>query len=194
MTSDIDVIGADLAREAGAPCVFWVLDGTPGSVRRGLRAAGWPGHDRRGRLRVVEPRLGSRPERRGPSVALLVEDTVLAADHLAQLLPVTVVPVWFGGAHTSGPVRMRVGGPLLPEPGEPAGRFTDRVADAADDLAREEGSGWWQVARERAVSVAAPPVPDTSGARPPVVPAGGWRQRWQRTEPPPEPHGIWPLR
>ena len=182
MTSGVEVVGADLAREAEDPCVFWVVDGTPAAVRGGLRAAG-----RHGRLRIVTPSVGSRPQRRGPSVALLVEDPVLAADHLSQLLPVTVVPVWVGGAHTSGRVRMRIGRPLVPDTGETTQRFTDRVADAADDLAREELSGWWQVARERAAGVA---DPSAERARPVVVP-GGWRQRWHRTEPEAPPRGIW---
>ena len=190
MTTGIDVVGADLAIEAGHPCVFWVLDGTAAAVRKGLRAAGWPGHGRRARLRVVVPSVGSRPVRRGPSVALLVEDPVLAADHLAQLLPVTVVPVWFGGAHTSDDPRMRIGVPLVPDADEQAGRFTDRVADAADDLAREERAGWWQVARERAVGAPA----GSAGAPSPVVTAGGWRQRWHRNEPATPVRGIWRTR
>lgn len=179
----VDVIGADLAREAGHPCVFWVVDGTAAVVRRGVRAAGWPGDGQHGRLRIVTPAVGSRPARRGPSVALLVEDSVVAADHLAQLLPVTVVPVWVGGAHTAERSRMRIGQPLVPADGEPAHDFCDRVADAADDLAREERAGWWQVTRERAVGAG------THGG--PVLTAGGWRQRWQRTEPAPRQRQIW---
>lgn len=172
----VEVVGADLLDGLEQPCVFWALDATAEAVRTGLRSAGW-----RRPVRVIAPAVGQLAQRRGPSVALLVDDAVVAADHLAQLLPVTVVPLWFGGADggAEGPIRMRIGNALVPTAGEDVTRFTDRVADAAETLASEEAAGWWQVMGAGTVTAA-----------PPVTP-GGWRQRWQRTESLPARPRIW---
>lgn len=176
----VEVVGADLLTEVADPCVFWVVDGTPAAVRAVMRSAG-----RSGRIRTVSPVVGQRPERRGPSVALLAHDAVLAADHLAQLLPVRVVPLWIGGAFVGGPIRARFGRPLQPEAGENPARFTDRVADTADALAGESDRGWWQVLRASAPDA----VPTLDGTIPPVP--DGWRQRWARTAPGEATPGIW---
>lgn len=175
MAVAVEVVGADLLGEVTGPCVFWVVDGTPAAVRTVLRAAGWSG-----RLRTVTPSVGASVQRRGPSVALLVGDPVLAADHLAQLLPVRVVPVWIGGAFRAGPLHARIGRPLAPAAGESSAEFTDRVADAADALVAEQSHGWWQALRGESPAAAAPAAPD-----------GGWRQRWQRSATEPTRPGIW---
>jgi|GEM_PF-6472237 len=180
MSRAVEVIGADLLAEVDNPSVFWVVDGTPAVVRNVLRTAGW-----RRRLRVTTPVVGVRPERRGPAVALLVNDVTLATDHLAQLLPVPVVPLWIGGAFVEGPVRARIGRPLAMQAGENPARFTDRVADAADALAAEESLGWWRVLRDTAPDA----VPRLDEAPPPLP--EGWRQRWARTRPAVTSPGIW---
>ncbi len=170
----IEVVGDDLLAEVEGPCVFWVVDGTAESVRAGLRAAGW-----QGRVRVVAPTPGQVARRRGPSVALLVDDPQVAAAHLAQLMPVPVVPIWFGGAHAdSGDLRVRIGAALQPAPGENHPAFIGRITDTATALAAEESLGWWQV------------VGGASTDSPQVRP-GGWRQRWARTEPVADSPRIW---
>ncbi|MFW6599608.1 hypothetical protein ACQBAU_09030 [Propionibacteriaceae bacterium Y2011] len=160
-----EVVGADVLSEVDDPCVFWVVDGTPATVRAAL-----PGR----RVRFVTPTVGDRLRRRGPSVAILVDSVTLASEQLAQLLPVRVVPMWVGGAWTGGPVRVRFGRPLAPAEGEDAATFGDRVADAGEALAAEEQHGWWQVVSGSV---------DLHDATVPSPPAGGWRQHWLRTDP-----------
>lgn len=170
----IEVVGQDFLAEISGPCVFWVVDGTPDALRSGLRAAGW-----QGRVRVVAPSRGRTAQRRGPSVALLVDDPRIAGAHLEQLMPVPVVPIWFGGCHAEDdPLRVRIAAALSPAPGEGHASLVARVIESATALAAEESLSWWQV-----LTGATPTAPQT---RP-----GGWRQRWARTEPLAQSPRIW---
>lgn len=72
------------------------------------------------------------------------------------------------------PVSVRYGPPVVPEPGESAGDFMRRLADAVASLWDEDQHDWWS-ARVRAARGRTPPPAGPSGPR--------WLRVWEATRP-----------
>jgi 1-acyl-sn-glycerol-3-phosphate acyltransferase len=101
------------------------------------------------------------------------------AAYLSSRCDVPVVPLHIEGTGrilrkgsklpTPANVRVTYGAPLLPQPGESASRYAERIERAVAELADEATTDWWQ-ARRRAASGTTPALTG------PDAPA--WRRAW----------------
>jgi 1-acyl-sn-glycerol-3-phosphate acyltransferase len=85
-----------------------------------------------------------------------------------------------GGRLRRSPIAVLFGAPMVPDEGESARRFSDRVEAAVATLSREVASDWWQA--RRSVSAVAPVAGAETAHRGPD--AAAWRRSWALDPPP----------